>query len=143
MHPTNNGGEKYYNGWNRFNSVNVGVSIPLTFGATKARIQSLEYQKQAAENNAKLQQQQLTTQFDTAMRQYRQDVDQYNYYVQQAIPNAEKIAKAAQLGYRTGDISYVEYLFALQTSTNIQLKYLESIQQVNQSVVIINSIINQ
>lgn len=77
------------------------------------------------------------------MRQYRQDVDQYNYYVQQAIPNAEKIAKAAQLGYRTGDISYVEYLFALQTSTNIQLKYLESIQQVNQSVVIINSIINQ
>ncbi|HFK5526129.1 TPA: CusA/CzcA family heavy metal efflux RND transporter [Elizabethkingia anophelis] len=143
MHPTNNGGEKYYNGWNRFNSVNVGVSIPLTFGATKARIQSLEYQRQAAENNAKLQQQQLTTQFDTAMRQYRQDVDQYNYYVQQAIPNAEKIAKAAQLGYRTGDISYVEYLFALQTSTNIQLKYLESIQQVNQSVVIINSIINQ
>ncbi len=55
----------------------------------------------------------------------------------------KKIAKAAQLGYRTGDISYVEYLFALQTSTNIQLKYLESIQQVNQSVVIINSIINQ
>lgn len=93
MHPTNNGGEKYYNGWNRFNSVNVGVSIPLTFGATKARIQSLEYQRQAAENNAKLQQQQLTTQFDTAMRQYRQDVDQYNYYVQQAIPNAEKLLK--------------------------------------------------
>ncbi|WP_407481096.1 CusA/CzcA family heavy metal efflux RND transporter [Elizabethkingia meningoseptica] len=140
---TKNGVEKYYGSSNRFNSFNVGISIPLTFGATKARIQSLEYQRQAAEVNAKLQQQQLAAQLENAMRQYRQDTEQYNYYTQQAIPNAEKITKAAQLGYRTGDISYVEYLFALQTATNIQLKYLESIQQVNQSVVIINSIINQ
>lgn len=142
MH-TKNGVEKYYGSSNRFNSFNVGISIPLTFGATKARIQSLEYQRQAAEVNAKLQQQQLAAQLENAMRQYRQDTEQYNYYTEQAIPNAEKITKAAQLGYRTGDISYVEYLFALQTATNIQLKYLESIQQVNQSVVIINSIINQ
>ncbi|MDE5491396.1 CusA/CzcA family heavy metal efflux RND transporter [Elizabethkingia meningoseptica] len=140
---TKNGVEKYYGSSNRFNSFNVGISIPLTFGATKARIQSLEYQRQAAEVNAKLQQQQLTAQLENAIRQYRQDTEQYNYYTEQAIPNAEKITKAAQLGYRTGDISYVEYLFALQTATNIQLKYLESIQQVNQSVVIINSIINQ
>ena len=28
-----------------------------------------------------------------------------------ALPNAEKIVKAAQLGYKTGEISYVEYLF--------------------------------
>ncbi|MCL1674755.1 CusA/CzcA family heavy metal efflux RND transporter [Elizabethkingia meningoseptica] len=142
MH-TKNGVEKYYGSSNRFNSFNVGISIPLTFGATKARIQSLEYQRQAAEVNAKLQQQQLTAQLENAIRQYQQDTEQYKYYTEQAIPNAEKITKAAQLGYRTGDISYVEYLFALQTATNIQLKYLESIQQVNQSVVIINSIINQ
>ncbi|MEH7890572.1 CusA/CzcA family heavy metal efflux RND transporter [Elizabethkingia meningoseptica] len=142
MH-TKNGVEKYYGSSNRFNSFNVGISIPLTFGATKARIQSLEYQRQAAEVNAKLQQQQLTAQLENAIRQYRQDKEQYKYYTEQAIPNAEKITKATQLGYRTGDISYVEYLFALQTATNIQLKYLESIQQVNQSVVIINSIINQ
>ena len=51
--------------------------------------------------------------------------------------------RSAQLGYKTGEISYVEYLFALQTATDIQLKYLESIQQVNQTVVNINSIINQ
>ncbi len=70
-------------------------------------------------------------------------MEQYEYYVNQAIPNAEKIVKAAQLGYKTGEISYVEYLFALQTATDIQLKYLESIQQVNQTIVNINSIINQ
>jgi cobalt-zinc-cadmium resistance protein CzcA len=90
-----------------------------------------------------MQQKQLSTQLENAFGQYQQDIQQYEYYVNQAIPNAEKIVKAAQLGYKTGEISYVEYLFALQTATNIQLKYLESIQQVNQSVVTINSIINK
>ena len=85
----------------------------------------------------------LKIQLDNSINQYQQDWEQYEYYVNQAIPNAEKIVKAAQLGYKTGEISYVEYLFALQTATDIQLKYLESIQQVNQTVVNINSIINQ
>lgn len=138
-----NGIEQHFNGGNRFHSATVGISIPITSGAAKARMQSFEYQRQMAESNAKFQQKQLQTQLDNALDQYRQNVKQYEYYVNLAIPNAEKITKAGQLGYRTGEISYVEYLFALQTATQIQLKYLESIQQVNESVVIINSIINK
>ena len=140
---TLNGQEKYYGAENRFNSVSVGVAIPLTFGATKARIKSLEYQKQMEENNAKFQQQQLDVQLKNSLNQYQQDFLQYQYYVNQAVPNAKSIVKAAQLGYKTGEISYVEYLFALQTATNIELKYLQSIQQVNQTVVNINSLINK
>lgn len=140
---TLNGQEKFYNAGNRFSVASVGVAIPVTFGATKARIQSLEYQKQMAESNAKQQQQQLTAQLENALNQYQQDIQQYQYYIDQALPNAEKIVKAGHLGYKTGEISYVEYLFALQTATNIQLKYLESIQQVNQSVITINSLINK
>lgn len=140
---TINGQENFYNSGKRFQSATVGVAIPLTFGATKARIQALEYERQVAETNAKMQQKQLSAQLENAFSQYQQDIQQYEYYTGQALPNAEKIVKAAQLGYKTGEISYVEYLFALQTATNIQLKYLESIQQVNQSVVTINSIINK
>ncbi|MCJ8152517.1 CusA/CzcA family heavy metal efflux RND transporter [Chryseobacterium sp. SSA4.19] len=139
---TRNGQEKFYNAGSRFSSVTLGVAIPLTFGAAKARMQSLEYQKQLAETNARQQEKQLSAQLENAFSQYAQDIRQYEYYVTKAVPNAEKIVKAAQLGYKTGEISYVEYLFALQTATNIQLKYLESIQQVNQSVVTIHSILN-
>lgn len=140
---TLNGQEKYYGPENRFNAVTVGVAIPLTFGATKARIKSLDYQKQMEEKNAKFQQQQLDTQLKNSFSQYQQDLQQYQYYTDQAVPNAKSIVKAAQLGYKTGEISYVEYLFALQTATNIELKYLQSIQQVNQTVVNINSLINK
>lgn len=138
-----NGIEKFFNAGNRFNSVNIGIAIPLTFGATKARIKSLEYKKQAATANAQQQQQLLATQMQNALVQYRQDIDQYNYFRQQALPNATEIIGAAQLGYKTGDISYVEYLYALQTATDIRLGYLKSIQQVNQSAITIYSFINQ
>ena len=138
-----NGAEKFFNGGNRFNSVNIGIAIPITYGATKARIKSLDYRKQAAEANAQQQQRTLATQMQNALLQYQQDMKQFNYFQQEALPNAKEIVSAAQLGYKTGDIGYVEYLFALQTATDIQLNYLKSIQQVNQSVINIYSFINQ
>jgi cobalt-zinc-cadmium resistance protein CzcA len=140
---TIDGIDKYFGAGNRFNVVNIGVAIPLTFGATKARIKNLDYQKQSLDAQAQQQKVLLNAQLQNAIVQYQQDVQQYNYYQAQALPNATEIVKAAQLGYRTGDISYVEYLYALQTATDVQLNYLKSIQQVNQSVVNINSIINK
>lgn len=140
---TIDGQERFFNSGNRFNSVNIGIAIPLTFGTTRARIRSLDYQKQAAEASAQQQQIQLTTQLQNTIRQYQQDLEGFNYYQQQALPNADDIVSAAKLGYRTGDISYVEYLYALQTATDIKLNYLKSIQQVNQSAINIYSLINQ
>lgn len=138
-----NGSEQLFNAGNRFHSVNIGISIPITYGATKARIQSLDYKKQAAEANAIQKQKTLATQLQNALLQYQLDLQQYKYYQQQALPNAGEIISAAQTGYRTGDIGYIEYLYALQTSANIQLEYLKSIQQVNLSVIHIYSLINQ
>jgi cobalt-zinc-cadmium resistance protein CzcA len=140
---TINGADKYFGAGNRFSVVNIGIAIPLTYGATKARIKSIEYQKQSLEQQAEYEKKQLQSQLQNAMTQYEQDVKQYNYYKSNALPNAEEIVKSAQLGYRTGDISYVEYLYALQTATDIQLNYLQSIQQINQTVININSIINK
>ena len=140
---TINGADKYFGAGNRFSVVNIGIAIPLTYGATKARIKSLEYQKQSLAQQAEYEKKQLQSQLQNTMTQYEQDVKQYNYYKSNALPNAEEIVKSAQLGYRTGDVSYVEYLYALQTATDIQLNYLQSIQQINQTVININSIINK
>jgi cobalt-zinc-cadmium resistance protein CzcA len=133
----------YFGADKRFSAVNIGIAIPLTYGAARGRAQSLNYQKQAAEANAKYQQKQLATQLQNAIQQYNQDVQQYNYYLQQALPNAMEIVQSAQLGYRTGDTNYVEYLYALQTATDIELEYLQAIQQVNQTVISINHLINK
>src|SRR5690606_11493225 len=131
---------RYYGRSQRFSYVDVGIAIPVTFGATRARIRSLDYQRQSATLAAEWQQEQLATELQNALRQYEQHVAQYRYFEEQALPNADEIIQAAELGYRTGDISYVEYLFALQTTTDIHLNYLRSIQDVNASVVTVYSL---
>lgn len=135
--------EIYFNAAKRFQSMNFGISIPITYGATKSRIRSLEYQKQSSEAAARWQQEQLETDLKNAWLQYEQAVSQYNYFRNQALPNAGEIVESGQLSYKTGDISHVEYLFGLQTATDIQLKYLQSVWQINQSVIYIMSLINQ
>ncbi len=138
-----NGVDKYFGSNNRFNIFNIGVAIPLTYGATKAKMKSLEFEKQSLQMQAEYQAALLNSELQNTLAQYQQQIMQYNYYKTKALPNAQEIVKAAQLGYKTGDISYVEYLFSLQTSTDIQLKYLESVQQLNQTVININSLINK
>lgn len=138
-----NGQENYYD-WNRrFSYLNVGVSIPITYGATKAKIKSLEYHKQALEENARQQQINLSTQLKQSMLQYQHNVEAFNYYQSQALPNADEMLTVARISYQTGDISYLEYLYALQTAAEIRLNYLSSIQEINQSVIKIYSLISQ
>jgi cobalt-zinc-cadmium resistance protein CzcA len=138
-----NGIEKYYGRGQRFSSFDVGIAIPLTYGSTKAKLRSLDFEKQASEMAADWKKQQLQNDFQNLMNQYEQNIAQYNYFKENALPNANEIINAAKLGYSAGDISYVEYLFALQTTTDIYLNYLRSIQSVNESVISINSLINQ
>jgi len=138
-----NGVEQFYGRGQRFSFFDVGLTIPINLGATKARIRSLDYQKQSAEQSAQWQKEKLQTDLNNAFKAYEQNVAQYRYFSEKALPNANEIISASQLGYRTGDISYVEYLFSVQTATDTQLNYLKSVQQVNESVIYIYSLINK
>ena len=63
-------------------------------------IKSLIIETQAAEANAQQQQRTLETQMQNALLQYQQDMKQFNYFQQEALPNAKEIVSAVQLGYK-------------------------------------------
>ncbi len=137
------GNDVYFDGSKRFTGFNVGVSIPLTFFSNSAKIKSLELQKQSLEktaDNAKLQ---LQAQLQNTFQQYNQNLSRFTYYKTQALPNAALIISTAKLGFSSGGIGYVEYLQALQTATDVELNYLQSINQLNQSIININLLINR
>lgn len=138
-----NGQERYFSASNRFQSINIGITIPLTYSAAKARSESFNLQKKATEMAIDHQHQRLSAQLQNTLHQYRQDRQLYMYYTQQVLPNARQIADAALIGYKAGDISYMEYMLTLQIATDAELKYLQSVQKINQTVININSLINQ
>lgn len=140
---TIDGKEQFFGAGKRYNYANVGIAIPLTYGVTKARIRALEYERAASEANAIQQRNDLDAQLQSLFRQYNHYLLQFRHYNEKALPNADEIINTSRLGYRSGDISYVEYLYALQTAADIRLNYLESIHQLNQSIIDIYSLINQ
>jgi len=103
----------------------------------------IKYQKEAAIEEAQQTEKQLKTQWINLQEEYQLNLQKYQFYKQEALPEAERIIRANQLGYSAGEISYVEYLYTLQTAVDTRLAYLESIEALNQKVIEIQSLLNQ
>ncbi|MBS1923355.1 MAG: CusA/CzcA family heavy metal efflux RND transporter [Bacteroidetes bacterium] len=138
-----NGTDVNFDGSKRFQGFNVGISIPLTFFSNASKIKSLDYKQQALQKEADNGKLILQNQLQNAFQQYNQNLSKYNYYKSTALPYAEIIISTAKVGFRSGDIGYIEYLQALQTATDVQLSYLQSVSQINQSIININFLINK
>lgn len=138
-----NGTEQFLNRKNRFQSFNVGLNVPLTFFSNSAKIKSLEYEKQAYEKSAQNQEILLQNELGNALLMNQQHLQQYEYYNKIAIPNANTIVNTATVSFKSGDISYLEYLQALQTAQDIELDYLKTINNINQNIIHINYLTKQ
>jgi len=140
---TIDGADVYFDGSKRFQGFNVGISIPITFFSNASKIKSLNYKQQALQKEADNGKLLLQNQLQNAFQQYNQSLSQFNYYKSTALPNAEIIIATAKVGFNSGDIGYIEYIQALQTATDVQLNYLQAINQINQSIININFLINK
>jgi cobalt-zinc-cadmium resistance protein CzcA len=139
---TISGEEVYFDKSKRFHGWNVGISIPLTFFSNTSKIKSLSYKQQELLKDSEYERVQLQTQLENAFSQYNQNLLQYNYFQSTALPKAEIIISTALLGFNSGNIGYIEFLQALETASDVELNSLQSINQLNQSIININYLIN-
>jgi heavy metal efflux system protein len=137
-----NGIDLFYDGRKRFSVFNLGIGVPL-FGASAAKVKQLDLQQQALTASAEQAKLNLNAMIANAIASYNAAELQYKYYSTKAVPNALEIFKAGQLGYKVGEIDYIEYLFAIQTYADVQLKYLQSIQDVNLAAISLMNFSNQ
>ena len=140
---TINGQDVYFDRSKRFTGINAGITIPLTFFSNTARIKSLNYQQQSLTKEAENEKLVMQAQLQSAFQQYSQAMLQFYYYKTTALPNSGTIINTAKTAFNSGEIGYIEYLQALQTSTEVQLGFLQAVNQVNQSVININYLINK
>lgn len=132
----------YANNRDRFTAFTLGISIPI-FTANRAKNKAAKYKIDAATAQLQQQQQNFTVTLQNAINQYELQQARYNFFKEKSLINADEILKAAKVGYKTGDISYVEYLYALEMHTDIQLNYLKSIQDANQAAINVFTLLNR
>lgn len=137
------GTEQWYGGSKRFEFFSLGIAIPLNLYATSARVRSLRHQQEAAHHKALQKERQLRSEAEQALMRYRQSQRQYRHTLEEALPSADEIISTAQMGYKAGEISYLEYIYAIETATQLRETHLESSLQLHEAQNIILSLLNQ
>ncbi|MET3114748.1 cobalt-zinc-cadmium resistance protein CzcA [Pedobacter sp. CG_S7] len=129
-----NGKEVYYGSGDRFQGIHLGLSLPIFSGA-KAKVKAAAIHAQIAESDYLLQQNKLSRQYQQAIQAYLKHQRSLKYYKSAALANAELILKQVQLAYKSGDISFAEYLISVRNALSIRNGHLQALNNYNQSVV--------
>jgi len=132
------GTEVYYSRSKRFQGFNVGLTLPITAFSNGAKIKAMGFEKEALALDAENEALSLQAQLDELLLMQEQLKQEYKYYTSIALINANIITEVANTSLKSGAIHFLEYLQAIQQSSEIQMGYLETINNINQNSIQIN-----
>ena len=132
-----------YTSGNRFNGGQIGVEIPLFYGAQKARINAAEHSIQIAENEYNYSKLQYTSEIQAALTQYKSNQAIVDYYEKTQLPNAVLIQMMAMELFNSGEINYLEWSNLNNQSIQIRSNYLDALKIYNVNLIKINYLLNK
>ena len=135
---------EYFRGFNHgeeskiYPGFQVGLSVPLVFGAQNARIQAAKIEKDISESDAL----NYYILMESRQRQLTTEINKFNDAIllyQAAGHNmAAEINKYARMAYENGEIDYFQYIQSLENAAMIELDYLDNLNTYNQTVLELN-----
>ncbi|WP_422082523.1 CusA/CzcA family heavy metal efflux RND transporter [Ulvibacterium sp.] len=116
----------------------LGLKIPLFFSGQSARIKSSEIAQEIAEEKSKDYKIRFDARYDELMARYHVHMKALEYYEQEGNRLSEELLKTAELSFRNGEIDFFQYILSLENAYEIQLDYLDNLNQLNQTVIHLN-----
>jgi len=138
-----NGQTVYYDSAPRFQGFSVGISLPIFAGSHVSKIQASKTNIEMQQKNADYLKLELSNHYQQQIQQLNTFQSLVDYYKNTALANAELITKNAGKAYQNGDVSYVEYVQALETGLAIRTNYINAIHNFNQTVINLQFLVNQ
>lgn len=123
-----------------FMGFEVGIGVPLFFGATKARVKAAKKEVEAAKLEMRQEQQVRQQEYLAGLSRCNAAFSRLSYYQGEGKKNAQDLERLSSLEYENGEISYVEYVTALQESLDAKMKLISAINDFNQSVIALERI---
>jgi cobalt-zinc-cadmium resistance protein CzcA len=127
--------EVFYKKSNRFNSLQLGVAVPLFPGAQKAKINGSKSLELMSENNLQVAIQQLSSDFNIQFQAYEKMLETLTYYEKVALPNIEVMKKTANLQFSTGEINYLTWANLIQNAIATESEYLDLVHEWNRVII--------
>jgi len=130
---------KEYDGALRFQSVQLGVDIPVFNKGRKARINAAKTNETIAANDYELNLQNFTNAYKTALADYQKYNNAVRYFETTGLKNSDVITSTANKQFLNGQIDYLDWVLLINQAVSIQSDYIEALRNRNASIVEINS----
>jgi len=130
--------EKYYDAGHRFHFVSLSIEVPLFNRAAKARVKAGRVNESVAQLNTKVAEQQIRHNINELLEEYNKQQYSLNYYEKAGLKQAAQITSSANLSFKNGEISYLEWTILMSNAVNIQLGYIDAVKQFNLTLIELN-----
>ncbi len=139
---------EYFQGTNNamnaqtYHGFQVGLGVPLFFGAQKSRVKANKIDEKRIELQRKDYDQQLSAsleQYQLELRKYQQALDNYDQTGKQL---SISLTNAANRSFESGEIQFYQYLQTMEKAVQIQVNYLQNLRLYNETVLSLNYLLN-
>ncbi len=139
----NGSDDKFYNGTHRFQTGLVGVALPVFNSAQKSLIEGQKINQQIAENNYDIAVRDFKNRYAKTYSEYQKLKSEIDYYKTKGLKNAQTILFTADLLSKEGEINYLEYTILVNQSLDIQNKYIDAQNALNEKIIELNNLKNK
>ncbi len=118
-----------------FMGFEVGIGVPLFFGATRAKVKAAKMEREMADLQMRSQRQTREKEYAACLSRCNAAFARVEYYRGDGSQQAQEMARLGTVEYENGEIGYVEYVNVLQESLNMRMKCAAAVNDYNQSIV--------
>ncbi len=138
-----NGSIEYVGSDTRFQSVSVGIAIPLWFREHSRQIKSARLEQQAVQATYNQEWKNFQGRLSYLIESYVKHKNTLEYYEKNLLNQADLLLENVRLGYLHGEIGYVEFVQGINQALKIKSDYIRQIRLSNQSVIELEMITGQ
>ncbi len=122
----------------RLTGYELGIRIPLIFGGKLSKIKSAKIHKEVSSTAYKDFKIRLSRYYQSLLAKLKANNTELSFYRTEGKSLSEELLKSAESSFKHGEIDYFQYIQILENAKQIQLDYLENLNQYNQTVININ-----
>lgn len=111
----------------------IGVGVPLFYGATKAKVKAAKKDREVAELEMQQERREKERDYRLGYNRFQNAAKRMAYYNGENISKAKEIVRLSTAEYESGEISYVEYANALQEAIDMGMKQADVINEYNEA----------
>lgn len=118
-----------------FMGFEVGVGIPLFYGATKARVKAARKEKEMVELEMRREESKRQKEYASLLNRFNLASRQLAYYERDGAKSVSEMERLGSLEFENGEISYTEYIRALEEANYTRMNKAQAVNEYNQAVV--------